>query len=93
MIYSLTGKVSMIDENMIVVDTGSMAFEVICSSYTAYKLSEIQEPQTVLPLLVLSDASFHLSFQKDIFGKPSVTKKGQTQIKPVPHFATDTKPR
>ena len=48
MIYSLTGKISMIDENIVVVDTGAVAFEVVCSSYTAYKLSEKQEPQTIL---------------------------------------------
>lgn len=51
MIYSLTGKISMINENMIVVDTGAVAFEVICSSYTAYKLSEKQESQTILTYL------------------------------------------
>lgn len=51
MIYSLTGKISMIDENTVVVDTGAVAFEVICSSYTAYKLSEKQEPQTILTYL------------------------------------------
>ena len=51
MIYSLTGKISMINENTIVVDTGAVAFEVICSSYTAYKLSEKQEPQTILTYL------------------------------------------
>ena len=51
MIYSLTGKMSMINENTIVVDTGAVAFEVICSSYTAYKLSEKQEPQTILTYL------------------------------------------
>ena len=51
MIYSLTGKISMIDENTIVVDTGSVAFELVCSSYTAYKLSEKQEPQTILTYL------------------------------------------
>ena len=51
MIYSLTGKISMIDENTIVVDTGAVAFEVVCSSYTAYKLSEKQETQTILTYL------------------------------------------
>lgn len=51
MIYSLTGKISMIDENTVVVDTGAVAFEVVCSSYTAYKLSEKQEPQTILTYL------------------------------------------
>ena len=51
MIYSLTGKILMINENTVVVDTGAVAFEVICSSYTAYKLSEKQEPQTILTYL------------------------------------------
>ena len=51
MIYSLTGKISMINENTVVVDTGAVAFEVICSSYTAYKLSEKQEPQSILTYL------------------------------------------
>ena len=51
MIYSLTGKVSMIDENTIVVDTGVMAFEVVCSSFTAYAVSGKQEPQTILTYL------------------------------------------
>lgn len=51
MIYSLTGKISMIDENTVVVDTGAVAFEVVCSSYTVYKLSEKQEPQTILTYL------------------------------------------
>ena len=51
MIYSLTGKVSIENENMIIVDTGSMAFEVICSSFTAFELSKKSEPQTVLTYL------------------------------------------
>lgn len=48
MIYSLTGKVTYIDENTIVVDTGVVAFEVCCSSFTAYALSAKQEAQTIL---------------------------------------------
>lgn len=51
MIYSLTGKISMLDENTVVVDTGAVAFEVVCSSYTVYKLSEKTEPQTILTYL------------------------------------------
>lgn len=51
MIYSLTGKISMINENTVVVDTGAVAFEVVCSAYTAYKLSEKTEPQTILTYL------------------------------------------
>lgn len=60
MIYSLTGKVSMIDENTIVVDTGAMAFEVICSAYTAYVLSGKTEPQTVLTYLQVRDDGMSL---------------------------------
>ena len=60
MIYSLTGKVSMIDENTIVVDTGAMAFEVICSAYTAYVLSGKTEPQTVLTYLQVRDEGMSL---------------------------------
>lgn len=48
MIYSLTGKVTLADENTIVVDTGVVAFEVCCSSFTAYELSAKQESQTIL---------------------------------------------
>ncbi len=51
MIYSLTGKISNIDENTIVVDTGNMAFEVVCSTYTAFSLSGKSEPQTILTYL------------------------------------------
>ena len=60
MIYSLTGKISMIDENTIVVDTGAVAFEVVCSSYTAYKLSEKQEPQTILTYLQVREDGMSL---------------------------------
>ena len=51
MIYSLTGKISMENENTIIVDTGSVAYEVVCSSYTAYKLAGKQENQTILTYL------------------------------------------
>ncbi|MBE5755550.1 MAG: Holliday junction branch migration protein RuvA [Clostridiales bacterium] len=51
MIYSLTGKISMENENTVVVDTGSVSFEVVCSSYTAYKLAGRTEPQTILTYL------------------------------------------
>lgn len=60
MIYSLTGKISMIDENLVVVDTGAVAFEVVCSSYTAYKLSEKQEPQTILTYLQVREDGMSL---------------------------------
>ena len=51
MIYSLTGKISMIDENTLVVDTGVMAFELTCSAYTCFKLSGKSEQQTILTYL------------------------------------------
>ncbi len=51
MIYSLTGKVTVQDENTVIVDTGVMAFEVICSSFTSFALSGKSEPQTILTYL------------------------------------------
>lgn len=51
MIYSLTGKVFKIDDNTIAVDTGSMAFEVICSCFTVFELAGKSEVQTVLTYL------------------------------------------
>ena len=60
MIYSLKGKVSMLDENTIVVDTGAMAFEIICSSFTAYALSGKSEEQTVLTYLQVRDDGMSL---------------------------------
>lgn len=51
MIYSLTGKITMTDENTLVVDTGVMAFELTCSSYTCYKMSGKNEQQTILTYL------------------------------------------
>lgn len=65
MIYSLTGKVSMIDENTIVVNTGSVAFEVICSSYTAYALVNKSEEQTVLTYLQVREDAMCLYGFKD----------------------------
>lgn len=40
MFYSLTGKISVIDENVIAVDTGAVSFEVNCSSNTIYNLNK-----------------------------------------------------
>ena len=60
MIYSLTGKVSIENENMIIVDTGAMAFEVICSSFTAYALASKPEPQTVLTYLQVREDGMSL---------------------------------
>lgn len=60
MIYSLTGKVSRENENTIVVNTGGVAFEVICSSYTAIELLSRPEPQTVLTYLQVREDGMSL---------------------------------
>ena len=65
MIYSLTGKISMIDENTIVVDTGVMAFEVTCSAYTSYALTGRAEAQTILTYLQVREDAMCLFGFKD----------------------------
>lgn len=65
MIYSLTGKISMIDENTLVVDTGAMAFEVVCSSFAVYALTGKQEPQTMLTYLQVREDAMCLFGFKD----------------------------
>ena len=64
MIYSLTGKISMIDENTVVVDTGAVTFEVICSSFTAFDFSQNKDVQTILTYLqVREDAMTFFGFK------------------------------
>lgn len=65
MIYSLTGKISMIDDSTLVVDTGVMAFEVTCSAYTCYALSGKQEQQTILTYLQVREDAMCLFGFKD----------------------------
>lgn len=65
MIYSLTGKVSTLDDNTIVIDTGNMAFEVICSSYAVFALSGKTEPQTILTYLQVREDAMCLFGFKD----------------------------
>ena len=55
MIYSVTGKVKRIDENTLVVETGTVAFELTCSSYTAYQLGARPETQTILTYLQVKE--------------------------------------
>lgn len=55
MIYSVKGKVSLEDENTVIVDTGSVAYEVVCSSQTAYELCKTAEPQMVLTYLQVKE--------------------------------------
>ena len=65
MIYSLTGKASTLDDNTIVVDTGNMAFEVICSSYAVFSLAGKSEPQTILTYLQVREDAMCLFGFKD----------------------------
>lgn len=65
MIYSLTGKISMINDNAVVVDTGSVAFEVVCSSYTTYSVCGSSEPQTILTYLQVKEDGMCLFGFKD----------------------------
>ena len=65
MIYSLTGKIEMTADNTVVVDTGTMAFEVVCSSYAAFALTGKQEPQTVLTYLQVREDAMVLFGFKD----------------------------
>lgn len=39
MIYSVNGKISFEQDNVVVVDTGAVAFECLCSANTIYKLT------------------------------------------------------
>ena len=65
MIYSLTGKTEMVDDNIIVVDTGTIAYEVVCSSYAAFALTGKQEPQTILTYLQVREDAMVLFGFKD----------------------------
>lgn len=65
MIYSIKGKVSMIDENTIVINTGAVAYEVTCSTYTAYSLCGKEEEQTVLTYLHVREDAMVLYGFKD----------------------------
>lgn len=65
MIYSLTGKFTMINENTLVVDTGAVAFEVTCSTFTAYDYSVSKETQTILTYLQVKEDAMCLFGFKD----------------------------
>ena len=81
MIYSLTGKVNLENENTIIVDTGNMAFEVICSSYTAFALSGKSEPQTVLTYLQVREDAMCLYGFKTKAVTPSNKPSGIAKMK------------
>ena len=65
MIYSLTGKITMIDENTLLVDTGAVGYEVTCSTHTVFSLSQIQEKQTILTYLQVREDAMCLYGFKD----------------------------
>ena len=65
MIYSLTGKISMLDENTIAVDTGAVAYEVTCSAFTTYALCQSAEAQTVYTYLQVKEDAMCLFGFKD----------------------------
>ena len=65
MIYSLTGKVSVIDDTTIVVDTGAMAFEVCCSAYAVQSFLRKSGTQTILTYLQVREDAMCLFGFKD----------------------------
>lgn len=65
MIYSLKGKISMIDENTLVVNTGAVSYEVCCSAYTVYALCGKEEEQTILTYLHVREDAMVLYGFKD----------------------------
>ena len=60
MIYSLTGKATYVGENTISLDIGNMAFEVICSTGTIYKLTSEAESVTILTYLQVKEDGMSL---------------------------------
>ncbi len=64
MIYSLKGKVTILDENTITVDVGGVCYEVICSYYTISSLQNGTE-QTIFTYLQVKEDAFCLFGFKD----------------------------
>lgn len=60
MIYSVTGKPSMIDENTLAITTGGLAFEVVASTNTVYTLGSKAENVTVLTYLYVREDDMKL---------------------------------
>ena len=55
MIYSVKGKVSYGGENLLIVDSGSVSFEVIASSQTVAKLVNVGDEVSVLTYLQVKE--------------------------------------
>lgn len=60
MIYSVTGKPTIIDENTVAISNGIMAFEVIASTGTVYNLSRKNENVTLLTYLYVREDEMRL---------------------------------
>ena len=60
MIYSVTGKPTIIDENTVAISNGIMAFEVVASTGTVYNLSRKNENVTLLTYLYVREDEMRL---------------------------------
>ncbi len=61
MIYSLKGKVKYIQDNVLVIDTGAVAFECLCSTNTIYKATAKEdEVQTILTYMQVKEDGISL---------------------------------
>ena len=60
MIYSVTGKPTVIDENTVAISNGIMSFEVVASTSTVYNLSRKNENVTLLTYLYVREDEMRL---------------------------------
>lgn len=60
MIYSVTGKPTIIDENTVAISNGTVAFEVTASSNTVYNLSQKKDAVTLLTYLYVREDEMRL---------------------------------
>lgn len=60
MIYSVTGKASVIDENTLAISNGMIAFEVVASTSTVYNVSRKTDTVTLLTYLYVREDEMKL---------------------------------
>ena len=60
MIYSVTGKPMVIDENTVAISNGAVAYEVVASTNTIYNLSRKTENVTLLTYLYVREDEMRL---------------------------------
>ena len=60
MIYSLKGKISIVGENSVVVDTGAISFLCFCSTNTIYMLNGQSGEQTILTYMQVREDDISL---------------------------------